>query len=1097
MYSKKRKFMVIFVVLLFLFSGLLFNNFVNENGKIGDVKVNGAANNQEKLADSYKNKLEVHSISEKQMNILTARNYKVPVPTQQVTVKFIFSDYNPSQGSLCVDLIKSTSNGISSTTRTTSNSFLNITMPAGQYNYSISLVNTTSFSSETINFNELNGTINTSSSLTYPVKLPNVYLESLVYKSNLIPIEVNEENIYMYNPETKISSNINYYSYTMNPSFLMMNGTYNTQISLNLETVHPTLTFSGSNVNQKTITFQDFHAFTLELSNFPYSADYYYEICKNSFSMAIPGLINISSVDQLHTFYIPNGTFKVSLGISNFEGSETLQTNKVLNLTGISLYVYYIPTLHPYKIPVNGEKQLSINLMDQNLSIIISDSYSSTSISGNLNLYGFNSTMLVEVNYESYRANQSSELLVSTFQSLSLNFSQVYVNISGIYKNGSFGMAILTHPFVNSSFVYSDNGPAFLTSKNEINVTLPNHEDEMLLYDFNGSVRYVQAVDINPSVTHSYSFSPPNSYYGEVAVTNVPTNEESIYVNSTNQTQFSCFTGYGTETVSNSSSATFKMPEIQGKNNFEVSVRLSNSQLIGVSGRANVNSNGNLTKIEIPKLDKFYLDVGNYNVKGLFNILILSNFKMSSSGFSQLSSTLPNYTAIIGEIEIKGNGTTDVYMPSGDYYSYFVLSDILTITEVKLSNITVTSDATINLNLPNFSVLVMEKSGVGIFVSSISVSGSNFISEIPSGIFSSNGLLFGLFSPYDIQGIPYIVPRNTEVTISASSCVSGVYVNPPEQSLYTGNAVNYFAITISFTNVKEYKVDFIAKNLGNGVEWKVNVFNKTSSVGVNSSSNSSCIYFYLPDGSYNYTILVNNSQYKANVSNGNFSISGHGINITVSFETYQKIAAKYMVIFHEKGLSSGMGWSVTIGTLISFSTESSICVNETNGTYSYSVYNINGYSLTNGSGSFNVNGKNVYVNVTFTKIKITPLRYNVTFNEKGLASGVRWYIIFNNTNMSTTNASISFNVPNGTYTYRSGNVNGYNVTPINGNVNVKGQNVSISITYTAIQSKTSPNKTSAPGSPNILSDYIYLIIAIAAVAIIAAAVIIMRRGGSP
>ncbi|MGP6240379.1 hypothetical protein ACNF40_08255 [Cuniculiplasma sp. SKW4] len=1086
MFEKNRKIMVVMVVSLFLFSGLFFINSEGQKDKVSNNLTNNAANSQMVLENSGMSGLEVHKLSYKQPELSISQNNKTPQSSHFVTVYFKFKNYNSSLGEIYVTLTDK-SVGL---TQGTNNPYLNISTNSGIYNYSISFFNYTSYSSESIRLNELNGTINTSVTLNYTVTLPRFYVESLNLKTNIIPAEILTESLAFYSPTDKISTQVNFYNmFTLSPKFILLNGTYNSQIMLNMGVVNTTLTFSGSYVSQETVTLPYFHSFVLEFSNFPYSANYSLELIKGLFTIITAGSITLTNA-QLSPIYLPNGTFMIEVQFNGFLGSEILQAKKVLNLTGVSIYDYVIPTMKEYAIPVNGEKDLTLCSANQNLSISILDDYNSLSSSGTMNVYGFTSTSIFNLMYESYKSNYSEETFVSNFQSLSLNFSQVNFSTPAIYKNGTFGMGIISQSDFNLSSSAINNYIHLFSSNNYLNVTLPDHQVKVLLSDFNMSSRYTEEVNINPSKINSFSFSSVNVLCGEIVVRNLPSNEEAIYLNSTSHSNNSCFSGYGSITGTNSSIAIFKVPEIQGENNIEVSIILNNSQIFGVSENLNIKNNGNITNINVPKLDGFYLNVENFDRIGFFNVLILSNFKIPISLSSSLSTVLPNYTAFIGEMHLEGNGTTYAYMPSGTYYSYMALSIIFTETVLRLPNVTVSSGAKINIEIPDFSVLVFEKPGLNLLTSRISISGQNFSSEISPGIFSGNGFLPGIFSLSSISFLPFIVPIHTEVTISSSTCISGVYVNPSEQSLYTENSINYFSVTASFSPVKEYRVNFIAQDLGKGVYWKVTIINKTSSNSVNASSNTSCIYFNLPNGSYNYTVQVNSSEYKATDSMGNFTVSGKELNITISFEMYQKVQTKYTAIFQEKGLSKGTAWSVTIGTIIYFSTANHIYVNLTNGTYSYSVGNIKGYNLSNGSGSFQINGKNTSINVTFTPVPVLPAKYTVTFKEEGLSNGTMWYIIFDNKNVSTKNATLSFMVTNGTYSYKTGNVSGYNVTPLNGNVDVKGNNVTVSITYTLIQTKTSP-------SSNTLSSNLYIIIAIIAAVIIVAVVAVIWKRKSP
>jgi len=74
----------------------------------------------------------------------------------------------------------------------------------------------------------------------------------------------------------------------------------------------------------------------------------------------------------------------------------------------------------------------------------------------------------------------------------------------------------------------------------------------------------------------------------------------------------------------------------------------------------------------------------------------------------------------------------------------------------------------------------------------------------------------------------------------------------------------------------------------------------------------------------------------------------------------------YAVTFTESGLASGTSWSVTFNGTAQSSTGTSIQFSVPNGTYSYSVASVSGYSVSPSSGSVTVSGSAQSVSVTFT-----------------------------------------------------------------------------------------------------------------------------------
>jgi len=89
------------------------------------------------------------------------------------------------------------------------------------------------------------------------------------------------------------------------------------------------------------------------------------------------------------------------------------------------------------------------------------------------------------------------------------------------------------------------------------------------------------------------------------------------------------------------------------------------------------------------------------------------------------------------------------------------------------------------------------------------------------------------------------------------------------------------------------------------------------------------------------------------------------------------------------------------------------------------------------------NGSIYFINFSV----IFPRLYNVTLTETGLPSGTSWSITLNNITKSSTNATIVFNEPNGTYSYTIGIYSGYSASPYSGTVTVNGGNVNVPVTF--------------------------------------------------
>ena len=84
----------------------------------------------------------------------------------------------------------------------------------------------------------------------------------------------------------------------------------------------------------------------------------------------------------------------------------------------------------------------------------------------------------------------------------------------------------------------------------------------------------------------------------------------------------------------------------------------------------------------------------------------------------------------------------------------------------------------------------------------------------------------------------------------------------------------------------------------------------------------------------------------------------------------------YNITFTETGLASGTSWSVTLNGTTESSTASTIVFSELNGTYTYTVNSVSGYTVSPSSGSITVSNRNATQAITFTHnpSKSTPFK---------------------------------------------------------------------------------------------------------------------------
>jgi len=273
-------------------------------------------------------------------------------------------------------------------------------------------------------------------------------------------------------------------------------------------------------------------------------------------------------------------------------------------------------------------------------------------------------------------------------------------------------------------------------------------------------------------------------------------------------------------------------------------------------------------------------------------------------------------------------------------------------------------------------------------------------------------------------------------------------------------------LNVSLTEL--FNITFSESGLPSGTSWSVTLN------GTTESSLTNTITFSVPNGTYSYTVTPV-AGYTELPPSGTINMNGANVNQPVTFTEIE-----YTVTFTESGLPSGTVWYINISNGQSYkSTGTEISLNEPNGTYSYVISSSNkSYSPNPSSGSFTVNGSPVSQLITFSE-----LAYTITFTESGLPSGTSWSVTLNNVTETSTNSTITFHEPYGTYSYSISLPSGYKTSSSSGTIKTSQPSLIIPITV----SSTTP--------PSSLTSYlIYIIIAIVVIVAVIGAVLAMRRG---
>jgi len=234
----------------------------------------------------------------------------------------------------------------------------------------------------------------------------------------------------------------------------------------------------------------------------------------------------------------------------------------------------------------------------------------------------------------------------------------------------------------------------------------------------------------------------------------------------------------------------------------------------------------------------------------------------------------------------------------------------------------------------------------------------------PSGVAfdPSNGYVYVANGGSNTVSVINGATNNVIANIGVGSEPSGVAFDPSNGYVYV---TNFYSGTVSIIStspqvIKEYTVTFTESGLPSGTSWSV-TFN-----GLTQSSTGSSITFpSISPGTYNYTVTAPGG-YSASPSIGSVTVSTSNVTVAIAFSQHT-----YSVTFTETGLPSGTQWSVTLNGKTETSTTNTISFTEPNGTYSFSIASINGYSVSQSSASITVNGTNISQNITFKPVTTT------------------------------------------------------------------------------------------------------------------------------
>jgi DNA-binding beta-propeller fold protein YncE len=267
--------------------------------------------------------------------------------------------------------------------------------------------------------------------------------------------------------------------------------------------------------------------------------------------------------------------------------------------------------------------------------------------------------------------------------------------------------------------------------------------------------------------------------------------------------------------------------------------------------------------------------------------------------------------------------------------------------------------------------------------------------------------------------------------------------DPANGYIYVSNYAGGTISILAASNTSPLStVTFNETGLASNTMWNLSIGN-VSDFNLNGP-----ILFTLANGTYPFK-LGTVPGYSAVPESGNITVNGSAVLTSIAFYPLPP-PSRYLIGFDETGLPSGTIWSVNLEGAVAYSSAALIGYAVGNGTYSFAIDTVSGYSATPQSGNLTVNGSSISATIVFHLLP-PPTSYLATFRETGLPSGGSWSVTVGGEEQNSTNPEISFDLTNGTYPFEVADSVGYTAIPDSGSVIVEGSALSESVVFTLVK----------------------------------------------
>ncbi|MGC8581507.1 MAG: thermopsin [Thermoplasmata archaeon] len=568
---------------------------------------------------------------------------------------------------------------------------------------------------------------------------------------------------------------------------------------------------------------------------------------------------------------------------------------------------------------------------------------------------------------------------------------------------------------------------------------------KLLTYNSTQPKEYQYESTIQMNVNLAFSNDNINYYYWIQNVAIIGTNNNSIFFidniwnSSSRDASIYSSTLLGSGKIENSSIGIYFYYSLANQNSPGNGIFLKYPYNIKFKVNTYVNSNGN------PVVGFFYND--GYGWINYDNVVFIFATKLTSHPvFIVNGNTLKPFGGYFdAELVLGGPGngasTVDInsslfltmeYFNGHNYQEFNNSFNFGSDTAESISNVNATGEYWIQ----NGTLMAIITNGSGNLQTLYT---SNYISNLILGQSLQSGTLYVNNTPYQF------VNGSLNITIAPNkgSNYYTIYLYDSSGNLVWQNNITLYPGDVQKFSL--YNVTVFENGLPTTTRWWVNLSNSQTF-----SSTTNKIFFLELNGSYSYVINSSSNVYTTNLKSGTFTVKGGATNITITFSVGGKYI--YPITFNAIGLGINIQWWVNLSNgEVYTSTTGSVMLYEPNGTYNYTIEAVSKkYTPLNGTGFFNVKGAQITINVTFKFV----YTYTILIVERGLPLDIQWWVnLSNGESFHTSNNTIYFIEPNGTYSYNISSYKEYIAKPSRGNITVSGSNINMTIYFTSVATK--------------------------------------------